>query len=81
VTFLTFSNYTVLSEFCQVAFSNSKFNKLPGKFPLRDAQRYASAGPGSKKGQAFGLASFAATRAHSVFLRVGRFTALVGEFQ
>jgi hypothetical protein len=43
--------------------------KLSIKSPLRDAQRDASAGPDSKKGQAFGLAFFADTRAHSVFLR------------
>jgi hypothetical protein len=49
--------------------SNSKFNKFVRQIPLRDAQRYASAGPVSKKGQAFGLAFFADTRAHSVFLR------------
>jgi hypothetical protein len=49
--------------------SNSQFNKLSIESPLRDAQGYASAGPVNKKGQAFGLAFFVATRAHSVFLR------------
>jgi hypothetical protein len=43
--------------------------KLSIKSPLRDAQRYASAGPVSIKGQAFGLPFYADTRAHSVFLR------------
>jgi hypothetical protein len=45
--------------------SNSEFNKLSIESPLRNAQRYASAGPVNKKGQAFGLAFFVATRAHS----------------
>jgi hypothetical protein len=49
--------------------SNSKFNKFVQQIPLRDAQRYASAGPGSIKGQAFGLAFYAATRAHSAVVR------------
>jgi hypothetical protein len=50
------------------------------QIPLRDAQRDASAGPVSKKGQAFGLAFFAATRAHSAFLRAMAVPAVVGEF-
>jgi hypothetical protein len=49
--------------------SNSKFNKFIQQIPLRDAQRDSSAGPVSIKGQAFGLAFYADTRAHSVFLR------------
>jgi hypothetical protein len=51
------------------AASNSQFNKLPVESPLRDAQRDSSAGPVSIKGQAFGLAFYADTRVHSVFLR------------
>jgi hypothetical protein len=55
----------ILSSGVPAIVSNSNFNKFARQSPLRYAQRDASAGPVSKKGQAFGLAFFADTRAHS----------------
>jgi hypothetical protein len=48
------------------------------QIPLRYAQINASAGPVSIKGQAFGLAFYADTRAHSAGLRAMAVPAVVG---